>query len=91
MCAGRLGRQFPFFIDSSDNEIASKMTRAETRTGKAAEAVAPSASPEMDVDEEAGNPDWVKETAFDAELFDFLATAFPRAVRKVSEPTPTGR
>jgi hypothetical protein len=45
----------------------------------------------MDADEEAGNPDWVNETAFDAELFDFLAAAFPRAVRKASKPTPTGR
>jgi hypothetical protein len=65
------------------------MTR--TATVSAAEARAPSASPEMDVDEEAGNPDWVNETAFDSELFDFLAAAFPRAVRKASEPTPTGR
>jgi hypothetical protein len=62
-----------------------------TATRSAGEACAPSASPEMDADEEAGNPDWVNETAFDAELFDFLAAAFPRAVRKASKPTPTGR
>ncbi len=59
-----------------------------TATLNASEGRAPSASPEMDVDEEAGSPDWVNETAFDSGLFDFLAAAFPRAV---SKPMPTGR
>ncbi len=42
-------------------------------------------TPEMDLDEEIANPDWITDNMFDAELYEFLATAFPRAVKKGSE------